>query len=261
MRGWSPLFQAGWIAAGLLGGSAVLLLAARHRRGSWRLAAGGIGMALLTVAGLGLRDPLASMTQYTFALMVVGQVVPPFLLLATTAAPGTAAPVRLAPWWRDPGVAAALFGGLAVATGLPSILDRSLANALFSAPLGLLDLLAGLLFWAQLMPGSRVIRHDPLAGAYALLGSLPMTVVAVVWMTAPRVLYAPYLDVLCRWDLTPLEDQHWAGFVMLVAGLPLQVVGAWLLVAAQGSPSSGASRNVMPGKMQPPSPPRRSGEG
>ncbi|MBB2169239.1 cytochrome c oxidase caa3-type, assembly factor CtaG-like protein [Gluconacetobacter aggeris] len=235
MRGWSPLLQAGWVAAGLLMGTAILLLAARHRRPAWRLTAGGTGTLLLAASCLGLRDPLASMTQYTTALMVMGQVVPPFLLLAL-AGPTTrqAAPVRVAGWTRDPGVAAALFGGLAVATGLPSILDRSLANALFSAPLGLLDLLAGLLFWAQLMPGSRVIRHDPMAGAYALLGSLPMTVVAVIWMTAPRVLYAPYLDVLCRWDLTPLQDQHWAGFVMLVAGLPLQVVGAWLLVATQG---------------------------
>ncbi|MBB2203543.1 cytochrome c oxidase assembly protein [Gluconacetobacter takamatsuzukensis] len=234
MRGWSPLFQAGWIAAGLLGGTAILLLAARHRRPAWRLAAGATGTALLAASCLGLRDPLTSMTQYTLALMTLGQVVPPFLLLAIPApAPR---PAHVAGWTRDPGVAAALFGGLAVATGLPAILDRSLANALFSAPLGLLDLLAGLLFWAQLMPGSRVIRRAPLAGAYALLGSLPMTVVAVVWMTAPHVLYAPYLDVLCRWDLTPLEDQHWAGFVMLVAGLPLQVVGTWLLVAAQATP-------------------------
>lgn len=233
MRGWSPLFQAGWIVAGLIGGGAILLLAARHRRPAWRLAAGGLGAALLAAASLGLRDPLAAMTQYTAALMVLGQVVPPFLLLALPAA--RTGPARVAGWLRDPGVAAMLFGGLAVATGLPSILNRSLANALFSAPLGLLDLLAGLLFWAQLMPGSRVIRSDPLAGLYALLASMPMTAVAVVWMTAPRVLYAPYLDVLCRWDLTPLQDQHWAGFVMLVAGLPLQVVAAWLLVAAHGS--------------------------
>lgn len=235
MRGWSPLFQAGWVTAGLLAGTAILLLAARHRRPSWRLAAAGAGTALLTASCAGLRDPLASMTQYTAGLMVLGQVVPPFLLLAMPMTTNRR-PAHVAGWARDPGVAATLFGGLAIATGLPSILDRSLANALFSAPLGLLDLLAGLLFWAQLMPGSRVIRHNPLAGAYALLGSLPMTVVAVVWMTAPRVLYAPYLDVLCRWDLTPLEDQHWAGFVMLVAGLPLQVVGTWLLVAAPAKP-------------------------
>ncbi|WP_323990074.1 cytochrome c oxidase assembly protein [Nguyenibacter sp. L1] len=235
---WSPLAVGAWMAAAILTGIAIAVLSSRHpgptqpgtARGTWRrLPAAAAGASLLAASCLGLRDPLASMAQYTLALMVLGQVVPPFLLLAWPGkAGGAASPTG---WLRDPGVAAVLFGGLAIVTGLPAVLDRSLANALFSAPLGLLDLLAGLLFWAQVLPGTRIIRSNPGAGLYALLGGVPMTVVAVVWMTAPRVLYAPYLDVLCRWDLTPLQDQHWAGFIMLVAGLPLQVTGAWLLVA------------------------------
>ena len=57
-----------------------------------------------------------------------------------------------------------------------------------------------------------------------------MGAVAVVWMLAPRVLYAPYLDVICRWNLPPLLDQKWAGLVMLVAGIPMQLAATWLLL-------------------------------
>jgi cytochrome c oxidase assembly factor CtaG len=56
--------------------------------------------------------------------------------------------------------------------------------------------------------------------------------VAVVWMLSPDVLYTPYLDVICRWNIPPLVDQRWAGLVMFVAGVPVQLVGVWLLVGS-----------------------------
>ncbi|MHB1515689.1 MAG: hypothetical protein ACYCVY_08270 [Acidiferrobacteraceae bacterium] len=41
----------------------------------------------------------------------------------------------------------------------------------------------------------------------------------------------PYLDVICIWNIPPLTDQRWAGFVMLAAGLPLQLASVWRLLA------------------------------
>jgi len=65
-----------------------------------------------------------------------------------------------------------------------------------------------------------------------------MTVVAVIWMLLPDVLYTHYLDVICRWNIPPLLDQRWAGLVMFVAGVPVQLVGVWLLL--------GSSRRIDP---------------
>jgi hypothetical protein len=49
-------------------------------------------------------------------------------------------------------------------------------------------------------------------------------------MLSRDVLYTPYLDVICRWNIPPLVDQRWVGLVMFVAGVPVQLVGVWLLL-------------------------------
>ena len=175
----------------------------------------------------GMGDPLASMASYTAALMTLNQIAPPLLLLALQrrVPDGVLAEILF-----DPVAASLVFVGLSVAVSLPGIFDRSLAGALYAAPLGLLELIAGLMFWAQLTPTTRRIARPWLAGALGWLGSLPMVVVALVWMLWPDVLYTPYLDVICRWNVPPITDQRWAGFVMFLAGLPLQFAAAWLLL-------------------------------
>ncbi|GBQ93565.1 putative membrane protein [Acetobacter nitrogenifigens DSM 23921 = NBRC 105050] len=238
MREWTTGVALVWTATAIMAACAVLWAGRSRRRGLARSVAGVLGCGLWIAAEWGLHDPLASMTQYTAGLMVMGQVVPPFLLLAM---PAGGFMLNRGGWLRDPMVALVLFAGLGVATGLPSVLDRSLANALFSAPLALLGMFTGLLFWAQILPGVRVLKSDFLVGVLVLVGSLPMTVIAVIWMVSSHVLYAPYLDVLCRWDLTPLQDQRWAGFVMLLAGMPLQIVGLCSLLLGGGQHEGQAS--------------------
>lgn len=185
-----------------------------------------VGLAVTVFAGWGLHDPLASMASYTAALMTLNQVAPPLLLLALPRGRVADGVRRL----LDPWLATLLFVTLSVAISLPGLFDRSLVNALYTAPLGLLELLSGILFWAQFTPATRSIQRDWLAGLVAWLGGMPMTVVALVWMLSPIVLYTPYLDVICLWDVPPLADQRWAGLVMFAAGLPLQAVGAWLIL-------------------------------
>jgi cytochrome c oxidase assembly factor CtaG len=55
--------------------------------------------------------------------------------------------------------------------------------------------------------------------------------------SSPDVLYTPYLDVICRWNIPPLVDQRWAGLVMFVAGVPVQLVSVWLLLGL-GAPQN-----------------------
>jgi cytochrome c oxidase assembly factor CtaG len=212
-----------------------LVVAAISPRYAWRLLIGVVGMLVVAICALGLHDPLASMSSYTAALMALNQIAPPLLLLAL---PGPIRAGRLARgkvgwlinFLLDPWAATILFIGLSIAVSLPGVFDPTLVNALYAAPLGFLELLSGLLFWAQFVPATRSIRQGWLAGALAWIGAMPMTVVALVWMLSPAVLYTPYLDVICQWNVPPLVDQRWAGFLMFVAGVPVQLVGIWLLI-------------------------------
>jgi len=194
------------------------------------MATGMLGVAVAAAASFVLRDPLSSMATYTAGLMVLNQAAPPLLLAALP-------PRRLAGYGRaiaiifNPWIATALFVGLSIAVSLPEILDPTLANALYAAPLGLFMLVSGVLFWAQIFPATQSLRARWQIALLAWGGSIPMTVVGLVWMLSSDVIYTPYLDVICRWDVPPLADQKWAGFIMFVAGVPLQIVAAWLLVA------------------------------
>jgi len=205
-------------------------------QGLWRqtIAACG-GFMGASLAWLGLHDPLASMTSYSAALMTLNQIVPPLLLLAVSDARWQSwhkvrSATGVAAWMLDPWVAGTVFTMVSVAVSLPSVLDQALANALFSVPLGLLELIAGLLVWAQLLPATRGHPTDWKAGLFAIAVGVPMTVVAAVWMMSSHVLYAPYINVICLWNFTPLENQRWAGFAMFIAGIPLQLRGVWLLL-------------------------------
>ena len=190
---------------------------------AWSRSAAGIaGLAVAMAALAGLRNPLASMADFTASLMALNQLSPPLLLLAV--------PRRIEAALFDPVLATAGFVALSVGVSLPGLLDPAVANALYAAPLGLLELLTGVMFWGQFFARTRQVRAGWPAAALLWAGSLPMTAVAVVWMLADHVLYTPYLEVLCRWDIPPLMDQRWAGFVMFVAGIPLQLAATYLLV-------------------------------
>ena len=245
-NGWPLLVWAGWIA--LLGAMfAVYVVAAtRGRWAWWRILAFIAGCALTLAAAWGLHNPLASMTGYTLALMTLGQGVSPLLLAGfppqARAAWHAAPHARWSVWLLDPWVTFTVFVVITLGVNLPGVFNTALADALFSGPIGLLLLITGLMFWAQLMAGSSSLSQRWIAGLYGWLGSLPMMIIAAVWVWSGRVLYTPYLDVLCLWNLSPLDDQHYAGLVMFAAGLPMQLRAAWLLIM----PASAATNRPGP---------------
>lgn len=231
---WPLAAWAGWFVLAGLAQAGYSLAAWRGRWPWWRVMVFAVGCALTLLCTWGLNNPLASMTGYTIALMTLGQIVSPLLLIgfppqvrAQWRAPGQS-------WWSlwvlDAWVAAAVFIILTLGVNLPGVFNTALANAFFSGPIGLFLLLSGVMFWAQLLPGCTSIAHRWVAGIYGWLGSLPMMIIAAVWVWSGHVLYTPYLDVLCLWNLSPLDDQHYAGLVMFIAGLPLQLRAAWLLI-------------------------------
>jgi putative membrane protein len=143
--------------------------------GTLRVLAAVSGTLVVALAALGLRDPLASMSSYTAALMALNQIAPPLLLLPLpdtirVGLRGLGKGAALASFLLDPWAATTLFIGLSIAVSLPGVFDPSVANALYAAPLGMLELLSGLLFWAQFMPATRRIRPAWLAGAVAWIG-------------------------------------------------------------------------------------------
>ena len=234
---WALPAWGGWILGVLCALLVHAWVALRRRWAPWRMASFALGCLATLVAAWGLHDPLQSMTTYAAALMLLGQGVSPLLLLGI---PRQARGVWREPrqaWWAkwllDPWVAVAVFMLLTLALNVPGVFDTALSNAVFSAPFGVLLLLGGLMMWAQLLDGSRGIRRRWLAGLVGWLAGLPMMLVAAVWVWSNHVLYMPYLDVLCLWNLSPLQDQHYAGLVMFVAGLPLQLRSAWMLIMSE----------------------------
>ena len=241
---WGACAWGGWALGVLTVLAGYAWLAWRGSWGAGRAALFAAGCASTLAAAWGLHDPLQSMSAYAAALMLLGQGVSPLLLLGVPVRARTTWREPNQRWWArwliDPWVAVSVFVLLTLALNLPGLFESALANAVFSAPIGVLLLIGGLMMWAQLLDGSRGIRRRWLAGLVGWLASLPMMLVAAVWVWSPRVLYMPYLDVLCLWNLSPLQDQHYAGLAMFVAGLPLQLRAAWMLImgdaSTQGSP-------------------------
>ena len=66
-----------------------------------------------------------------------------------------------------------------------------------------------------------------------------MMAVAAVWLYSREVLYTPYVNALCLWNLTPLQNQQISGWIMMLAGFPALTLAfiqllMWLIKLADG---------------------------
>lgn len=208
-------------------------MAAVHPADRWGNAWLAGGLLVLAATWLG---PLPGLSRGAFAahmLMHMGVVAVAAPMIAVGLAGGRHDPARRWPRWFAPMVASALEFVVVWAWHAPA-----LHHAARRVPgLLLLEqgsfLLVGLLVWIAAFGGDAARRRDRAAAGVAglLMTSMHMTLLGVLLALASRPLYGGHGDVLTLSGLSPLQDQHLGGVLMLVFGGVSYLAGALVLLA------------------------------
>jgi putative membrane protein len=187
-------------------------------------------LGLLTLAVLWL-GPLPTLARHTFAAHMalhMGLVAVAAPLLALGLAGGSFDPVRKTPAFFPP-VPLSLLELVVVwawhAPALHHLARHGLAG--FAAEQGTF-LTAGLLVWLSAFGGDTSRRPERAGAGIAalLLTSMHMTLLGALLALTPRALYGHERAAA---GLTPLEDQHLGGAIMLlVGGIAYMAGGLWL---------------------------------
>ncbi|WP_167757737.1 cytochrome c oxidase assembly protein [Deinococcus fonticola] len=185
-----------------------------------------------------------SMALYMGRLMVLAEVIPPLLLLGL---PGgitlnrRSAGGRLLSVLLDPWVALAVWAAVIIFWNVPAGFNASVVTNSATQLLPWLYLLSSLMVWGVVLRPLPSVQPGDVGsrGWFGLLAALPMMAVAAVWLYSPRVLYTPYVSALCLWNLSPLQNQQWSGWIMMIAGLPGMALAfsqliLWLIKLADG---------------------------
>ncbi|PTA67819.1 cytochrome c oxidase assembly protein [Deinococcus arcticus] len=211
----------------------------------WRAALFALGLVALVLTtqtrAAGLTQ--GSMALYMGRLMVLAELVPPLLVLGLP-------PLKISPRsglgrmlgvLLDPWVALALWTAVIVFWNVPAGFNASVVSNTAASLLPGLYLLTSLLVWSVVLRPLPSVQPAGMGsrGWFGLLSALPMMAVASVWLYAPKVLYTPYVNALCLWNLTPLQNQQLSGWIMMVAGLPALALAfvqlfAWLIRLTEG---------------------------
>ena len=228
--------------------------AAPERR--WRAAAFYGGLLSLVVALDTPLDPLsdrlfaAHMTQHVVLLVVAPALIvlsAPWLRIwhplplglrrtvAKSVARGRwAAPLRLlAGFLSRPLPVFVLFGGVLLVWHIPSLYDATLSNQGVHGAEHATFVLAGILFWLQVLESPPVYARLTYGrrAVYLIAGTLVSWVLAIVLAFARRPLYGGYAHLLHRpGGLSALADQQLAAGVMWVPGsIPFTIAIIWAL--------------------------------
>ncbi|WP_353543490.1 cytochrome c oxidase assembly protein [Deinococcus xinjiangensis] len=185
-----------------------------------------------------------SMALYMARLMVLAEAVPPLLVLGLPrgmnlnprAGLGRVLGVLFDPW-----VALAVWSAVIIFWNVPAGFNASVVTNSAAQLLPWLYLLSSLMVWSVVLRPLPSVQPATVGsrGWFGLLSALPMMSVAAVWLYAPKVLYTPYVSALCLWNLSPLENQQYAGWIMMLAGLPALALAfgqllLWLIKLADG---------------------------
>lgn len=190
------------------------------------------GVAVLALVWLGPLHKLAPGSFAAHMTMHMGVVAIAAPLMAFAVAGGLYDPVRRWPQLFPP-LPASLVELIAVwswhAPG-PHTWARSTTTGLVIEQATFL--LSGLLLWLAAFGGDVTRRVDRSAqgGVALLLTSMHMTLLGALLALPPRALYTHH-GHHAQTDLTPLEDQHLGGAIMLVVGGVVYLVGGLMLAA------------------------------
>jgi putative membrane protein len=175
--------------------------------------------ALLSLAALWM-GPLPQLARGSFSAHMalhMGVVAVAAPLVALAVAGGRLDPVRRAPWLFPPIPASVLELVVVWAWHAPALHHAARRGATALVVEQATFFLAGLLVWLSALGGDRARRGSrAAAGVVALLlTSMHMTLLGALLALGPRPLYAHGGGFA---GLTPLEDQHLGGAIMLIAG-------------------------------------------
>lgn len=185
-----------------------------------------LGAAALTALWLGPLPRLAGGSFTAHMTLHMGVVAVAAPLLALGLAGGPFDPVRRAPALFPPVPLSLVELVVVWAFHAPALHHAARHGALgFAAEQGAF-LASGLLVWLSVLGGDRARREERAGAGVAalLLTSMHMTLLGALLALSPRALYAH-----AGGGLTPLEDQHLGGAVMLgVGGVVYLAGGLWL---------------------------------
>lgn len=211
----------------------------------WRVGLFALGIALWFVSTQSQSAQMVaqSMALYMARLMILAEFVPPLLLLGLPKgmylAPHTPLGRSLSVLF-DPWVAMAVWTAVIIFWNVPAGMNASIVSNTTNA-LPLLYLLSSLMVWGVILrplPSVQPVRVGS-RGWFGLLAALPMMAVASVWLYAREVLYTPYVNALCLWNLSPLQNQQYSGWIMMMAGMPAMALAfvqlmLWLVELSDG---------------------------
>lgn len=249
-------FQADWpmlLALLLVGGAYAVTYWRSRRTLAWPAWKGvvfmlGLGLWFLATQSRSSAMTGQSMAVYMARLMVLAEVVPPLLLLGLPRLPVTPRSVvgRLLGVLLDPWVAMAVWTAVIIFWNIPAGFNASVVTNSAAQLLPWLYLLSSSMVWGVVLRPVPAVQPVNIGsrGWFGLLAALPMMAVASVWLYSPRVLYTPYANALCLWNLSPLQNQQWSGWIMMLAGLPGMGLAftqllMWLVKLADGDGTQG----------------------
>lgn len=186
------------------------------------------GFAVLALAWLGPLPELARHAFWAHMTMHMSVVAVAAPLLALGIARGRLDPVRRAPRWFAPVPASILELAVVWAWHAPMLhhVARQTVAGLMAEQS--LFLLSGLFVWLAAFGGERSGNRAAAGVVGLLLTSMHMTLLGALLALASRPLYG-HVQGFSR--LTPLDDQHLGGAIMLlVGGASYLLGGLWLTV-------------------------------
>lgn len=222
-----------WVMLSLivLSGAAYFWNYARSSKGAawpvWKVALFVLGLVLWFISTQSRSSAFTgqSMALYMGRLMVLAELVPPLLIL------GLPRSILLAPrsvlgrvlnLLLDPWVALAVWSAVIIFWNIPAGFNASVVTNSAAQLLPMLYLISSLMVWGVVLRPLPTVQPATIGnrGWFGLMAAIPMMSVAAVWLYAPKVLYTPYVSALCLWNLSPLQNQQFAGWIMMIAGIP-----------------------------------------
>jgi putative membrane protein len=200
--------------------------------------------ALVTLGAAWLTPlPHAFFAHMTVHMSVVAVAAP---LLAYTVAGGPWDPVRRRPVLWNPLLASLFELAVVWLWHTPALHQAARTSSTVYAIEQAAFLLSGLALWMSAIGGEPVSRTTRGAAGIAglLLTAMHMTLLGAILALAPRPLYA---NVHGYSGMSPLEDQHLGGAIMLIVGGASYLAGGLWLSARMlggGRDSSGESRDT-----------------